>query len=371
MEYVQERITTLHEFSGDLPDVEADRAAVVLPMTGKEPRSPATTRILQSLEDVDPGRVVVPLRTAPERATDVRDWLLSFDLAVDVLPSEGESLAELLREAGVYAPPGKGRDVWLGIGVAASDHEYVICHDADTTSDTRPFVPRLLFPLEHGFRFSKGFYARIENGHLYGRLFRLFYVPLVRALLDHGDADILRYLDGFRYALAGEFGLTADLAQSLHVEPRWGLEVGTLGDAYATAGTAGTAQVDLGRYTHDHRGVEGAGGLASMATDVASALFRVVEAQGVTPPYDRLPHDYRSTAKRLVDQYAADCAFNGYDFDRTAERDQIDAYADAIAPPGPDDRLPAWSNCQLDPQTVLAEAQEPLAEPPEPSTVDD
>ena len=364
MEYVQERIATLHEFGDARPAVSADRAAVVLPMTDKEPHSPATTRILRALESVRPGRVVVPLRTDPDRATAVRDWLEEFDLSVDVLPSEGRALADHLRDGGVTAPPGKGRDVWLGLGVAASAHDYVVCHDADTASNTRPFVPRLLYPLEQGFQFSKGYYARVENGQLYGRLFRLFYVPLVRALSESADsdADILQYLRAFRYALAGEFGLTADLAQSLHVEPRWGLEVGTLGDAFAEAGFDGTAQVDLGQYRHDHRGVAGPGGLATMAGDVAAALFRIVETHGVSPAYDRLPGAYRAGADRLVDQYALDASFNDLTYDPAAERDQVAAYADAIAPPGRDDRLPPWSACDLDPAAVLAAAQRDMPE---------
>ena len=373
MEYVQERVTTLHDFGGSRPAVDTDGTAVVLPMTEKEARSPVTTRILRGLEEVGPGRVVVPLRTAPARTARVRDWLAGFDLSVTVLPSEGPTLAERLREGGVTAPPGKGRDVWLGLGVAAADHEHVICHDADTASDTRPFVPRLLFPLERGFQFSKGYYARVEDGRLFGRLFRLLYTPLVRAIADtgRGDAAVLRYLSGFRYALAGEFGMTADLARSLRVEPRWGLEVGTLGDAFAAAGTEGSAQVDLGRYRHDHRGVDGPGGLATMATDVAAALFRVLESHGVDPDYARLPAAYREAGHRLVDQYAADAAFNDLAYDPAAEQDQVAAYAAAIAPPGPDDRLPAWADCDLTPEAVLAAARADLTGAPEAGSAED
>ena len=369
MEYVQERITTLHDFGETEPEpaVDPGRAAIVLPMTEQEHGSPATVRIRRTLEDLTPGRVVVPLRTAPESAATVRDWLAEFDLPLTVLPSEGPALTAHLEDGSIDAPPGKGRDVWLGLGVAAADHDLVICHDADTASNTRPFVPRLLAPLEQGFQFSKGYYARVEEGRLYGRLFRLFYVPLVRSLADANEAPILQYLSAFRYALAGEFGMTADLARSLRVEPRWGLEVGTLGDAFSTAGMAGTAQVDLGQYRHDHRSVAGPGGLATMAKDVAAALFRVVESHGVDPNYEVLPDAYRAVAEGLVDQYAVDAAFNGLEYDPATEREQVRTYAAAIDPPGVDDRLPAWRDCPLDPEAVLAAARDDLAAPSGPS----
>src|SRR5699024_10887086 len=116
-------------------------------------------------------------------------------------------------------------------------------------------------PLSMGYEFSKGYYARIEDGRLYGRLFRLCYVPLVEALATDHEAAILSYLDAFRYGLAGEFAATADLVRRLRPPLAWGLEVATLGDAFDHAGFSGSAQVDLGRHEHEHRPVVGADGL--------------------------------------------------------------------------------------------------------------
>ena len=239
MEYVQERVTTLHDFADPVPDAPTDRASVVVPMTEREYASLAAEGVLGTLERLSPARVVVALRAGADRVGDAVDWLEGFDLSVDVVWCDGPRVHDLLDSAGLNGSRGKGRDVWLGLGAALTgDAEYVVVHDADATNYSERHVARLLFPLARGFAFSKGYYARVEDETLYGRLFRLFYIPLVRALAARHDAPLLDYLDAFRYALAGEFAATVDLASRLRVQRGWGLEVGTLGDAFAHAGFA-------------------------------------------------------------------------------------------------------------------------------------
>jgi glucosyl-3-phosphoglycerate synthase len=363
MEYGQERIATLHDLTGTVPDAPTDRAAVVVPMTEREYAGLAAERVLSELEAVAPGEVVVPLRVSAEKVGPFLDWLAGFDLPLSVLWCNGPGVIDLLDRHGLNGAAGKGRDVWLALGMAAADHEYVVVHDADARTYEASNVSRLLAPLAHGYDFSKGYYARVENGRLYGRLCRLFYAPLVRALADaHPSADVVSYLDAFRYALAGEFGATADLARSVSVERHWGLEVGTLGEAFGYAGFDGTAQVDLGRYEHDHRAVSGPTGLSDMSRHVGRALLRAVESHGVAPDYETLPERYRRVADDLVEQYATDAAFNGLDYDRGDEREQVDAYAEAVRPPGEDRRLPAWRETDLSPNEVLATSREDVAE---------
>jgi glucosyl-3-phosphoglycerate synthase len=363
MEYVQERVATCHDLTDPTPDAPTDRAAVVVPMTEREYAGLAAERVLSELERVDPGRVVVPLQAAAERVGPFEEWLHEFDLDLTVLWCDGDGVASLLEEADLNGTGGKGRDVWLGLGVAlAGDESYVAVHDADTKTYSAADVPRLLFPLGQGFEFSKGFYARVENGRLYGRLFRLFYSPLVRALAAAHDAPVLEYLGAFRYALAGEFAATADLLSRFRVQRSWGLEVGTLGEAFDHAGFEGSAQVDLGAYEHDHRAVGGPTGLSTMSRSVGGALLRAVEDQGVDPDYDALPDRYRDAAASFVRGYAVDAAFNDLAYDRGDELDQVATYAEAVEPPGPDERLPAWRDAPLDPGSVLAAAEEDLRE---------
>jgi len=360
MEYVQERITTLHELREPTPTAPTDRAAVVVPMTEREYGGLAAEGVLSALATVDPNRVVIPLRAPPETVGPFCEWLESFDLPLEVLWCSGPRLTGLLDEYGLSGDGGKGRDVWLALGQIL-DAEYVVCHDADTKTYDQWYVPRLLYPLEHGHSFSKGYYARVENDQLYGRLFRLFYAPLVRTLADETDAPVLDYLSSFRYALAGEFAATGDLISKLRVQRSWGLELVTLGDAYQHAGFEATAQVDLGAYEHDHRAVGGPAGLSEMSSAVGDALFRVVGDHDVDPDYATLPERYRSVAADFVRQYAVDAAYNGLDYDRGDELDQVDAYSETIGEPGVDTRLPAWCETSLSPVAVADAAAADLA----------
>lgn len=366
MDYTQERVATLHDYGGADPDAPTGRAAVVVPMTDREYAGLAPERVFSELERVDPAAVVVPLRAPAERVPAFREWLASFDVPLTLLWCDGPRVEGLLADAGLAGVRGKGRDVWLALGVAAR-HDYVVVHDADTTTYEARDVRKLLFPLSDGFDFSKGYYARVENDRLYGRLFRLFYEPLVGALADEHDHAVLDFLGAFRYALAGECAMTAGVARGVRVQRRWGLEVGTLGEAFRLVGADGAAQVDLGRYEHDHRAVSGPTGLSEMSEGVGRALFRAVEDAGVDVDYDALADRYRAAADRFVRAYRADAAFNGLDYDAEGERDQTLTYADAVAPPGPDERLPAWKDTTLDPGDVADAAAADVRETVEPT----
>ncbi|MDZ5810917.1 glycosyl transferase family 2 [Halorubrum sp. AD140] len=363
MEYVQERVTTLHALTDHRPDAPTGRAAVVVPMTEREYGTLAADRVLSALEEVAPARVIVPLRAPRESVGPFARWLDGFDLEVETLWCGGPRLTRLLANHGLDGTRGKGRDVWLGLG-RALEEEYVVVHDADTKTYSPAFVDRLLFPVANGHAFSKGYYARVEDGALYGRLFRLFFRPLVRALADateRREPGVIEYLSAFRYALAGEFAATTDLVSRLRIQRGWGLEAGILGEAFAHAGFAGSAQVDLGRYEHDHRSVDGPTGLADMSRAVGEATLRAVEDGGIAVDYDGLADRYREAAAELIDGYADDAAFNGLDYDREDERSQVETYAGALVEPGPDTRLPTWRDAPITPAEVADAAATDLA----------
>jgi len=360
MEYVQERVTTLHDFGGAVPDAPLDRATVVVPLTGRDHASLAAERVLSTLGEVDPESVLVALRADAAQVADVHEWVGSLPVDADLLWCNAPAVESRLAERGLGGPGGKGRDVWLALGVAAERSEFVVAHDADATTYGPEQVPRLAFPLAHGYSFVKGYYARVENNRLYGRLCRLFYEPVVAALDETHDDPLVDYLGAVRYGLAGEFAATSDLVRRLRPPRGWGLEVATLGDAFTAAGFEGTAQVDLGVHEHDHRAVSGPQGLSDMAAEVADALFLALADAGVDVDYDDLRARYRETARRFVDQYAADAAFNGLDYDPDAERDQVDAYADAVRPPASDDRLPSWAETDLSPEVVRAASRDAI-----------
>jgi len=362
MEYVQERIATLHAYDDPDPPAPVEQAAVVVPLAGRDHETPAADQVFSTLEQVGPGRVIVALQSDPGAVGDAVDWLAAFDLPLTVLWCDAPAVEAALADAGLAGDGtnGKGRDIWLALGLAG-DAEYVVVHDADATTYDRTHISRLLAPVAADYEFSKGYYARVESNRLYGRLCRLFVIPLVRTLAAEHDADLLSYLSAFRYPLAGEFATTGDLARRLRVPRGWGLELGTLGDVFTHAGFGQTAQVDLGTHRHDHRPVAGGRGLGEMAGEVGRTLFTVLEEHGISPDYERLPGRYQQCGRRLVEQYAADAAFNGLDHDAAAERAQVERYTGAIAPPGDDNRLPAWQDAPVDPGQIAARSRAALA----------
>lgn len=360
MEYVQERVATLHDFGHAAPDAPIGETTVVVPMMQRDYASLAAERVLATLSQLSPAGVVIPLRADADTVGDVLDWVEGFALDAEVLWCSAPAVSDVMADAGLDGPGGKGRDVWLGIGQALTA-EYVVVHDVDARTFDAGLVRRLAFPLGRGRRFVKGYYARIENQRLYGRLFRLFVVPLLRALDSLHDHPVLDYLRSFRYALAGEFAMTTALARQVRAQPGWGLEVGTLGEAYRLAGFGDSAQVDLGVHEHDHRAVGGPDGLGEMAGAVGDAVVRTLVDAGVEPAIQAVRSAYREAGRELVEQYAADAAFNGIVYDAAAERDQVETYAEAIDTLGPDRRLPAWADAPVAPAAVRTAAEAALA----------
>jgi glucosyl-3-phosphoglycerate synthase len=97
-----------------------------------------------------------------------------------------------------------------------------------------------------------------------------------------------------------------------------------------------------------------------MSEEVGAALFRAVEEGGVAPDYGTLPGRYVGTVERFLRGYAVDSAFNGLEYDRVDEREQVVEYADAIAPPGEDDRLPTWEDAPVSAEAVRETARADL-----------
>ena len=69
-----------------------------------------------------------------------------------------------------------------------------------------------------------------------------------------------------------------------------------------------------------------------MATDIISATRDALIEYGIdVPSTDDLVEEFKSTANRLVDNYAVDSKWNGLTYDHTSESDAIDVFANRIA----------------------------------------
>jgi glucosyl-3-phosphoglycerate synthase len=176
------------------------------------------------------------------------------------------------------------------------------------------------------------------SDRLHGRVTRLFMTPLIRSLESLvGYLPFLRYLDSFRYPLAGEFAMQADLARVNRVPSDWGLEIGVLSEIYRNCSTKRVCQVDIAdAYEHKHQELspdDPTKGLMKMACDIAKSLFQILSAEGVR--FDpgailSLLIRYRRLAEDTITGFHADAMINDLSFDRHEEETAVETFAQAL-----------------------------------------
>ena len=186
--------------------------------------------------------------------------------------------------------------------------------------------------------FCKGFYSRVTN-KMNGRVTRLLMIPLVRSMQQLvGQHGFLTFLDSFRYALAGEFSMTTDLARVNRIPWDWGLEVGSLAEVHRNYSPRRVCQVDIATtYEHKHQMLspDDAGkGLMKMAVDICKSIFRTLASEGVVFSdglFKSLLVTYLRQAEDIIMKYEADATINGLDFDRHEEAKAVETFTRAIA----------------------------------------
>lgn len=352
-------VPTLHGLNRDgLPHLEAELDQIgkdkgiglVLPALYSEFETPAMKGILQELRQVDYlRRIVLVLARAGEREyRRVCDLFRGFKPEVTIIWIDSDPVQNFFRyledndlSSGVE---GKGRSCWLAYGylMAKGDCEVIALQDCDIKTYTRRMLARLVYPLvmpKHRFEFAKGYYPRYTH-KFNGRVTRLFLTPMVRSLYDCGvNNQFLRYVDSFRYGLAGEFAMTTGLARQMRVPSDWGLEVSTLHEVYQRLSIMRTCQVDLTDcYDHKHQDLsagDSSKGLHKMSKDIAKAMFRALGKEGVVLGADllktTLPLRYMRAAEEMVTRYHADAMLNGLEYCRHTEENSIEVFARAIA----------------------------------------
>jgi glucosyl-3-phosphoglycerate synthase len=275
-----------------------------------------------------------------------RGFFRHFRCPVTFLWIDSESiqaLFQLLEARGLSAgADGKGRSCWLAAGylLATGDCDVIALHDCDILNYDRRLLARLVYPVAApnlGFEFCKGYYARVTD-RLHGRVTRLFVTPLIRAMEGMAPgAAFLQFLDSFRYPLAGEFAMQANLARVNRIPADWGLEVGVLAEVYRNCSLPRVCQVDLAdNYEHKHQELSAddpAQGLRRMTCDVAKSLFRTLAGEGVVFTRDHfrsLELRYVRMAEDTIDRYYADALLNGLVFDRHAEELAVATFAKSL-----------------------------------------
>jgi len=361
MDYKQDLITTIHDLGCHVAHLEerltelslSQPTTVLIPSLYEELQRPALARIRDQLSQcafVNTVIICLYAESFEQYAAAVR-FFEPLPQPTFVLWENGErviSVLQGLQGAGldVLRFRGKGKAVWLGLGVATLNAAAIALHDADITTYDRTYPLKLLYPLlepEFGIAFCKAYYARVGQSPstLHGRVTRLFVAPLISSLVDvFGDRPYLRYLDAYRYPLSGEFALTSDLALTISIPANWGLEVGLLAEVYRNVALKRLAQVDLGIFEHKHQavGTSSNSGLQKMCRDILQSVLRTLtETEQVVVSADHLRTlrvKYRRVAQNLARQYSVDARFNQLVYDRHREENTIDQFEQVLAETG-------------------------------------
>ncbi|MCG6154400.1 glycosyl transferase [Rubinisphaera margarita] len=344
------RYRTTEELDHDLKEFGRDRPmALVLPCLFSELEGPALGAIVDKLCEVPYlEEIIIGLDRADasqyEQAQKFFDRLPQRKV---ILWNDGPRLMNVnarLDELGL-APkePGKGRNVWycLGYFLAAGRCQAVGLHDCDILTYERDMLARLLYPIVHpsfNYVFCKGYYYRAAGGKLNGRVVRLLVTPLLRALqLTIGQNDYLDYMGSFRYPLAGEFSMRAEVVPSLRIPSDWGLEIGTLSEMYRNYSHHRICQVDIAdAYDHKHQPVSPdnpQGGLHRMSVDICKALIRKLAVNGkVFSPevFRTLKASYYRAALDMIDHYCNDATMSGLTLDRHTEEATVELFSQAL-----------------------------------------
>ncbi len=271
---------------------------LILPSLFSELEGPALSAIVDELVKVPYlNEIVIGLdRADREQFLYAREFFSRLPQHTRILWNDGPRLRELDAELESHdlgaLEPGKGRNVWCCAGyVLASGRSSVVgLHDCDILTYDRSLLARLMYPVAHprfNYSFCKGYYPRIAEGKLNGRVSRLMVTPLLRALKTVcGPLPYLDYLDSFRYPLSGEFAMRSDVLEGIRIPADWGLEIGVLSELQRNCSHRQLCQVDIAdAYDHKHQPVsedDANGGLNRMSLDIAKALYRKLATQGVS-----------------------------------------------------------------------------------------
>lgn len=352
-------ITTLHKIgSPNLEKIEAELEiyakvrppALVLPALISDVQSDAMKGIVDQLKEVNYLReIVLTLGAASDEEFEwVKEFMSTLPQNVKVLHINGpkmQDIFKILGDAGLGAgKDGKGRSAWMAYGylLATGKSDIIGLHDCDIVTYSREMLARLYYPVVNpklNYSFCKAYYARVSD-KLYGRVTRLFVTPIVRALIKLiGSHHLLLFLDSFRYPLAGEFCMTADLARVNRIPWDWGLEVGVLAEVYRNISTGWVCQVDISdNYEHKHQILSTANnpqtGLTKMCIDIAKSLFRTLSSEGMVFSeafFRSLVATYLKLAEDTIMKYEGDAAINGLFFDRHEEAKAVEAFTNGIA----------------------------------------
>ncbi|HHJ39559.1 MAG: glycosyl transferase [Methylothermaceae bacteria B42] len=351
-------VTSLHRLSSrpiealeaELTEFSRQRPmSLVLPSLFSELEGEALPAILEELAKVPYlSEIIIGLDRADASQFEyARRFFDKLPQPHRILWHDGPRLRELDNQLSLLglAPqePGKGRNVWYCYGyvIASGKADVIALHDCDILTYNREMPARLFYPVANpalNYRFCKGYYYRVANNQIHGRVTRLLLTPLVRALKTLiGPLDYLEFLDSFRYPLAGEFSMRVDVVREIRIPSDWGLEIGVLSEVHRNQAHSHFCQVEIAdSYDHKHQPVSEdnpEAGLAKMSMDIAKSLYRKLATMGCVfhqETFRTLKATYYRVGLDFVDRYYSEARINGLAFDRHSEERMVELFAQNV-----------------------------------------
>ena len=286
-------VSTLHDFgTKSTTEIEKDllnfskerKMELILPCLYSELEGSALPNIVDQISKTKYlNHVIIGLDKASEsQAKKAWNFFKKINVPFTILWNDGPKLKKLDNELNKknLAPNqmGKGRNVWYCIGmcIARDTARSVALHDCDIKTYDRRMLAKLFYPVVNplfNFEFCKGYYPRIANNKMNGRVARLLVGPLLTALEKTiGQSDYLNFMKSFKYPLAGEFSFRRNVLPELRISSDWGIEVGILSEMQRSFSPNNICQVDLAdAYDHKHQDLsidDETKGLSKMSIDI-------------------------------------------------------------------------------------------------------
>lgn len=330
----------LIEFSNSNP------MELILPCLFSEIKGKALPNIIEEINKTKfLNHVVIGLdRANKEEYKSAFKFFNNLKTPFSVLWNDGPRLMELdneLSEKGLSPREfGKGRNVWycIGMTLARGKAESIALHDCDILTYDKSMLAKLFYPVANpffNFQFCKGYYPRVADGKMNGRVSRLLVFPLLLAMEKTiGRSEYLDFMKSFRYPLAGEFSFRKSLLPELRIPSDWGLEIGVLSEMQRNHSSNKICQVDLAQtYDHKHQDLSednDNAGLSRMSIDITKALIRKLATQGnifSLETFRSIKATYYRAALDMIDIYRSDARMNGLSFDSHLEEKAVELFA--------------------------------------------
>ncbi len=275
---------------------------------------------------------------------EASNFFENLEIPHSILWNDGPRLMELdkeLKDKGLSPKEfGKGRNVWFCIGMtlARGKAESIALHDCDILTYEKSLLAKLFYPVANpvfNFQFCKGYYPRVADGKMNGRVSRLLVFPLLLAMEKTiGRSEYLDFMKSFRYPLAGEFSFRRNLLPRLRIPSDWGLEIGVLSEMQRNHASNRICQVDLAqKYDHKHQDLsenDDNSGLSRMSIDITKALIRKLATQGnifTLETFRSIKATYYRAALDMIDIYRSDAQMNDLSFDSHIEEKTVELFA--------------------------------------------